>query len=79
MTNIEIAQQARLKPIIGLIREKFQVDDDHLEPYGRFKAKLSLPPGGFTSQLPSESGANIRLFLKYQTVLKFLFYLSQKF
>ena len=42
MTNIEIAQRAKLKPIASLIRDKFQVEDDHLEPYGRFKAKLSL-------------------------------------
>jgi formate--tetrahydrofolate ligase len=42
VTNIEIAQQAKLKPIASLIREKLEVEDDHLEPYGRFKAKLSL-------------------------------------
>ena len=42
MTNIEIAQRAKLKPIASLIRDKFEVEDDYLEPYGRFKAKLSL-------------------------------------
>ncbi len=42
MTNIEIAQQTKLKPITSLIREKLEVEDDHLEPYGHFKAKLSL-------------------------------------
>lgn len=42
MTNIDIAHRAKLKPIASLIREKFQVEDDQFEPYGRFKAKLSL-------------------------------------
>lgn len=42
MTNIEIAQQTKLKPITSLIREKLEIEDDHLEPYGHFKAKLSL-------------------------------------
>jgi formate--tetrahydrofolate ligase len=42
VTNIEIAQQTKLKPITSLIREKLEVEDDHLEPYGHFKAKLSL-------------------------------------
>lgn len=42
MTNIEIAQRAQLKPIAGLIREKLGIDESHLEPYGRFKAKLAL-------------------------------------
>ncbi|MDD5579264.1 MAG: formate--tetrahydrofolate ligase [Methylobacter sp.] len=42
MSDIEIAQKANLKPIIGLVNEHFGIDAKHLDPYGHFKAKLSL-------------------------------------
>ncbi len=42
MSDIEIAQQATMKPIIGLAREKLGIDAEHLDPYGHYKAKLSL-------------------------------------
>ncbi len=42
MSDIEIAQQAQLKPIIGLAQEKFAIPAAHLDPYGHYKAKLSL-------------------------------------
>ena len=42
MSDIEIAQQATLKPIIGLAAEKFNIPAEHLDPYGHYKAKLSL-------------------------------------
>ena len=42
MSDIEIAQQATLKPIIGLVAEKFNIPAEHLDPYGHYKAKLSL-------------------------------------
>ncbi len=42
MTNVEIASQAILKPIRQLIKEKFPIEDQFIEPYGNFKAKLSL-------------------------------------
>jgi formate--tetrahydrofolate ligase len=42
MSDIEIAQQATLKPIIGLAQEKFAIPAEHLDPYGHYKAKLSL-------------------------------------
>ena len=41
-SNIEIAQQAKLKPIIPLAAERLGIAEQHLEPYGRYKAKLSL-------------------------------------
>ena len=41
-SNIEIAQQARMKPIVQLARERLGIPEDKLEPYGRFKAKISL-------------------------------------
>jgi len=42
MSDIEIAQQAKMKPIIDLAREQFGIDAEHLDPYGHYKAKLSL-------------------------------------
>ena len=41
-SNIEIAQQATLRPIIRLAAERLGIAEEHLEPYGRFKAKISL-------------------------------------
>ena len=41
-SDLEIAQQATLKKIIPLVREKIGIDDDALSPYGHYKAKLSL-------------------------------------
>ncbi len=42
MSDIEIAQHAKMKPIIGLAKEQYNIDAEHLDPYGHFKAKLSL-------------------------------------
>jgi len=42
MSDIEIAQQATMKPIIGLAQERLGIGAEHLDPYGRYKAKLSL-------------------------------------
>lgn len=42
LSNIEIAQAARMKPILQVAQEKLGVSADHLEPYGHFKAKVSL-------------------------------------
>lgn len=40
LSDIEIAQQAELLPITE-IAEKLNIKDEELEPYGRYKAKLS--------------------------------------
>ena len=40
LTDIEIAQQADIRPITE-IAEKLGIEDDELELYGRYKAKLS--------------------------------------
>lgn len=40
LTDIEIAQQAVLKPV-AKIAEELGIEEDELEPYGRFKAKLN--------------------------------------
>jgi formate--tetrahydrofolate ligase len=42
MSDIEIAQKAKKKPIIDLAREQYGIDSEHLEPYGHYKAKVSL-------------------------------------
>ncbi|WP_305906451.1 formate--tetrahydrofolate ligase [Methylomarinum sp. Ch1-1] len=42
MSDIEIAQQATMKPIIGLAEEKLGIPAEHLDPYGHYKAKVSL-------------------------------------
>jgi formate--tetrahydrofolate ligase len=42
MSDIEIAQQAKMLPIIDLAKDKLGVPAEHLDPYGHYKAKLSL-------------------------------------
>lgn len=42
MSDIEIAQQATMKPIIALAKENFGIEAEHLDPFGHYKAKLSL-------------------------------------
>ncbi|GAA4346193.1 formate--tetrahydrofolate ligase [Microbacterium rhizosphaerae] len=42
LSNIEIAQGARMLPI-GEVADGLGIPLDNLEPYGRFKAKVSLP------------------------------------
>src|SRR5215469_10746421 len=41
-SNIEIAQQARMRPIVELARERLGIPAESLEPYGHYKAKVSL-------------------------------------
>jgi formate--tetrahydrofolate ligase len=42
LSDIEIAQQAKLARINTLAQDRLGIDADHLEPYGHYKAKLSL-------------------------------------
>jgi formate--tetrahydrofolate ligase len=42
MSDIEIAQQATMRPIIALAKEQYNIDPEHLEPHGHYKAKLSV-------------------------------------
>ena len=42
MSDIEIAQQAIMQPIIALAKKQYNIDPEHLEPHGHYKAKLSL-------------------------------------
>ena len=41
-SDIDIAQQATLQRITRVAAEKLGIADEHLEPYGHYKAKLSL-------------------------------------
>src|SRR5579864_4120774 len=42
LQNIEIAQAARMQPIGRVARERLGIPEEQLEPYGRYKAKVSL-------------------------------------
>src|SRR5262245_42161645 len=42
LSNIEVAQQARMQPIVDLARARLGIPVEHLSPYGRYKAKISL-------------------------------------
>ena len=42
LSNIEIAQQAKMKPIVPLAVERLGIPAEHLQPFGHYKAKISL-------------------------------------
>ena len=42
-SDIEIARLAKLRRITELAQERLGIGDEHLVPYGHFKAKLALP------------------------------------
>lgn len=42
MSDIDIAQQAKMQPIIDLAKQHYDIDAEYLDPYGHYKAKLSL-------------------------------------
>jgi formate--tetrahydrofolate ligase len=41
-SDIEIAQAARKRPIVDIAREKLGIAPENLEPYGHYKAKVSM-------------------------------------
>jgi formate--tetrahydrofolate ligase len=41
-SDIEIAQAAKMRPILELARERLGIAPEHLQPYGHYKAKVSL-------------------------------------
>ncbi len=41
-SDIEIAQAAKMERIAHVAKDKLGISDEHLEPYGHFKAKISL-------------------------------------
>jgi formate--tetrahydrofolate ligase len=42
MSDIEIAQNATMRPIIALAKEQYGIEAEHLDPFGHYKAKISL-------------------------------------
>ncbi len=42
LSNIEIAQQAKMKPIVPLAVERLGIPAEQLQPFGHYKAKISL-------------------------------------
>lgn len=42
MSDIDIARQAKMVPIIELARRTLGIPAEELDPYGHYKAKLSL-------------------------------------
>ncbi len=41
-SDIEIAQAAKMRPIVDVARERLGIAPENLEPYGHYKAKISL-------------------------------------
>ena len=41
-SDIEIAQKAKMQRISKVAQERLGIPEDHLEPYGHYKAKVSL-------------------------------------
>jgi formate--tetrahydrofolate ligase len=41
-SDIEIAQAAKMRPIIDIARERLGIAPENLEPYGHYKAKVSM-------------------------------------
>ena len=42
LSDIDIAHRAKMLRITAIARDRLGIDDAHLEPYGHYKAKLSL-------------------------------------
>ena len=43
LSDIEIARQARMRRITELAQERLGIGEEHLIPYGHYKAKLAMP------------------------------------
>ena len=56
-SDIEIAQQAKLQRITD-VAAKLGIADEHLEPYGHYKAKVSLD---YLDRLPARPNAKLIL------------------
>src|SRR5436189_3996376 len=57
-SNIEIAQRAAMLPIAMLAHERRGIPQEHLEPYGHYKAKVSLD---YVAQLDSRPDGKLVL------------------
>ena len=57
-SNIEIAQQAKMRPILEMAADRLGIAAENLEPYGRYKAKISLD---YLSKLPERPNSKLVL------------------
>ena len=57
-SDIEIAQAAKLKRIAEVAKNKLGIADEHLEPFGHYKAKVSLE---YLDSLPNRPNAKLIL------------------
>ncbi len=58
MTDLEIAENARMIPISDLARDRLGIDPLNLDPYGHYKAKLSLD---YVNSLPERPDSKLVL------------------
>jgi formate--tetrahydrofolate ligase len=58
LSDIAIAQASTPRPILGLALEQAGIAEEHLEPHGRFKAKLSL---GYAASLRDKPNGKLVL------------------
>ncbi|MFZ1905859.1 MAG: formate--tetrahydrofolate ligase [Steroidobacteraceae bacterium] len=58
LSNIEIAQRAKMRPIQALAQERLGIPPESLEPYGHYKAKVSLD---FVAQLAGKPDGKLVL------------------
>ncbi len=57
-SDIEIAQAATMRPVLDIARERYDIDPEHLDPHGHFKAKLSLD---YLAKLPEKADSKLIL------------------
>jgi formate--tetrahydrofolate ligase len=57
-SNIEIAQEAAMRPITEIAAEKLGIPDEAVSPYGKYKAKIALD---YIRSLPDRPGAKLIL------------------
>ncbi|MFN0305650.1 MAG: formate--tetrahydrofolate ligase [Burkholderiales bacterium] len=57
-SDIEIAQAATMQRVSKIARERLGIAEEHLEPYGHYKAKVSLP---HLDSLPERAGSKLIL------------------
>ena len=57
-SDIEIAREANMRPVIEMAKERFGIPAEHLDPYGHYKAKLSLD---HVATLPERPNAKLIL------------------
>ena len=57
-SDIEIAREANMRPVIEIAKERFGISEEHLDPYGHYKAKLSLD---HVAMLPERPDAKLIL------------------